>query len=209
MTSSVFLFVPNLIGYARVALMLAACWYMPADHMTATACYLLSGLLDALDGHAARLLNQSSNFGAMLDQLTDRCATMCLLVVLCGFYPTWMFAFQLSMVLDVAAHWLHLHSTLLKGADSHKAMDLSSNPVLYHYYTNRVVLFSMCAGNELFYAMLYLCYFTSGPLGVWKLLAVVCAPVAIAKSAISLVHLYAASVNIAAIDRAEREAKGL
>jgi CDP-diacylglycerol--inositol 3-phosphatidyltransferase len=39
----------------------------------------LSGLLDAVDGHAARLLNQSSKFGAMLDMLTDRCATMCLL----------------------------------------------------------------------------------------------------------------------------------
>jgi len=36
----------------------------------------LSGLLDAVDGHAARMLNQSSKFGAMLDMLTDRCATM-------------------------------------------------------------------------------------------------------------------------------------
>ena len=42
--------------------------------------FQLSGLLDAVDGHAARLLNQSSKFGAMLDMLTDRCATMCLLV---------------------------------------------------------------------------------------------------------------------------------
>ena len=33
---------------------------------------LLSGLLDAVDGHAARLLGQSSKFGAMLDMLTDR-----------------------------------------------------------------------------------------------------------------------------------------
>ena len=30
------------------------------------------GLLDAVDGHAARLLGQSSKFGAMLDMLTDR-----------------------------------------------------------------------------------------------------------------------------------------
>ena len=27
------------------------------------------------------------------------------------------------------------------------------------------ILFSMCAANELFFCMLYLCYFTSGPVG--------------------------------------------
>lgn len=31
---------------------------MPFDYVTAGACYIVSGLLDALDGHAARALNQ-------------------------------------------------------------------------------------------------------------------------------------------------------
>ena len=45
-----------------------------------------------------------------------------------------------------------------------------------------------------------------GPLsfGLWSLLALLSAPVAIVKSGISLVHLYAASQNIAAIDMEER-----
>ena len=149
----------------------------------------------------------------MLDQLTDRCATMCLVVVLCSLYPNWMFLLQISLVIDISAHWLHMHSTLLGGAESHKAIDLSANPILYHYYTNRKILFFMCAGNELFYASLYLLYFTSGPiflgLSLLKALAVICAPIAFAKSAISLVHLYAASLNIVAIDTAERQSKGL
>ena len=60
---------------------------MPTNYVMAAWCYilsgkhykkkliqleLLSGLLDAVDGHAARLLGQSSKFGAMLDMLTDR-----------------------------------------------------------------------------------------------------------------------------------------
>lgn len=45
----------------------------------------------------------------MMDMLTDRCATMCLLVNLSLLYPSYTFLFQLSMSLDVASHWLHLH----------------------------------------------------------------------------------------------------
>lgn len=215
MADNVYLFVPNLIGYGRIVLALVSFYYMPTDYVIATWCYLLSGFLDALDGHAARMLNQSSKFGAMLDQLTDRCATMCLLVVLSYFYPSWMFMFQLSMTIDIASHWLHLHSSLLKGSESHKKIDLSGNFILRHYYTNRKILFAMCAGNELFYSMLYLLYFTPGPIlpllgvGLWKIICVVMAPVAFAKTGISLVHLYAASENMVGIDQGERAEAGL
>ena len=76
--------------------------------------FQLSGLLDAVDGHAARLLDQSSKFGAMLDMLTDRCATMCLLATLCIFYPSAAILFQISMTIDISCHWIHMHTTLLK-----------------------------------------------------------------------------------------------
>jgi len=49
-----------------------------------------------------------SRFGALLDMVTDRCATMCLLVVLCLFYPAYTFLFQLSMIIDIASHWIHV-----------------------------------------------------------------------------------------------------
>lgn len=49
----------------------------------------------------------------MLDMLTDRCATMCLLVNLALLYPRATLLFQLSMSLDVASHWLHLHRSAL------------------------------------------------------------------------------------------------
>ncbi len=62
MSENIFLFVPNIIGYGRIILAILACWYMPTDYVRAACAYLLSGLLDAFDGHAARALNQVSEF---------------------------------------------------------------------------------------------------------------------------------------------------
>ncbi|XP_030064682.1 CDP-diacylglycerol--inositol 3-phosphatidyltransferase [Microcaecilia unicolor] len=210
---NIFLFVPNLIGYARILFAFVAFYFMPTCPLTASTFYLLSGLLDAFDGHAARALNQGTKFGAMLDMLTDRCATMCLLVNLSLLYPSYTILFQLSMTIDVASHWLHLHSSIMKGSESHKSIDLSGNPILRLYYTSRPVLFTMCAGNELFYCMLYLLHFSDGPmvglhsLGLFRLIFWVSTPIALVKTAISLLHLITAACNIAALDAAERSKK--
>lgn len=204
-TENVFLFVPNLIGYSRIGLAILSFWFMPTNYVMAAWCYILSGLLDAVDGHAARMLGQSSKFGAMLDMLTDRCATMCLLTTLSTFYPSFMFFFQLSMTIDISCHWLHLHTSLLQGSTSHKFVDPTGNYWMRLYYTDRKVLFSMCAGNELFYASLYLAHFTTGPLYIFYILAVVTFPVALAKSGIALLQGYLAAINLAAVDTKERE----
>jgi len=206
---NIFMFIPNLIGYARIFLALFSFWFMPTNYVMASSAYLLSGLLDAFDGHAARTFNQSTTFGAMLDMLTDRCATMALLATLCTFYPSWMFFFQLSMVIDVSCHWIHLHTTLLQGKMSHKFMDASANPLMKLYYTSRPVLFGMCAGNEIFYASLYLLHFTSGPLYFFYITAVLSFPVAIAKLGISCLHGYLASLNLAIYDNEQRRLKGI
>ncbi|XP_074854551.1 CDP-diacylglycerol--inositol 3-phosphatidyltransferase [Carettochelys insculpta] len=210
---NIFLFVPNVIGYARVLLLLVALYFMPSEPGPAAACYLLSALLDALDGHAARVLGQGTRFGAMLDMLTDRCATMCLLVNLALLDPARILLYQLSMSLDVASHWLHLHSCAVRGSESHKRVELTGSPVLRAYYTSRPLLFLLCAGNELFYCMLYLLHFAEGPavlpgrLGLFRLILWVSTPFAALKSLISLVHLVAASRAMAALDRAERAKK--
>ncbi|XP_031416450.1 CDP-diacylglycerol--inositol 3-phosphatidyltransferase [Clupea harengus] len=202
---NIFLFVPNLIGYARIVLALVAFFLMPCCPVPAVFFYLLSALLDAFDGHAARTLNQGTKFGAMLDMLTDRCATMCLLVNLALLYPSYTFLFQISMSLDIASHWLHLHSSMMQGATSHKTIDLSGNPILRIYYTSRPVLFVMCMGNELFFCLLYALYFIEEPYGWLQALLGVCAVIAMLKAAISVLHLITASRNMAAIDLAERQ----
>ncbi|GFN73625.1 Cdp-diacylglycerol--inositol 3-phosphatidyltransferase [Plakobranchus ocellatus] len=179
--------------------------------MKASICYLLSGFLDAFDGHFARMLNQSSKLGAMLDQLIDRITTMCLCATLCHLYAKYMLFFQFAMALDIFSHWMHLQSSAQKGNTSHKNIDLAANPVLRHYYHNKVILFVMCAANELFFCMLYLNYFTPGPIipllgiGLWKALCILCAPLALLKMVISMIQLGAAMENYAIMDREERE----
>ncbi|XP_013407265.1 CDP-diacylglycerol--inositol 3-phosphatidyltransferase [Lingula anatina] len=211
MAENIFLFVPNLIGYARILLAFASFYFMPFDHVTAITCYMLSSGLDAIDGHAARYLGQGTKFGAMLDMLTDRCGTMCLIIVLCQFYPKYTIVLMFNLCVDIVSHWMHTWVSAMKGSSSHKVIDLEGNPILKHYYTNRIILFLMCAGNELFFGTLYLIHFTAGPklpiisLSLWTSLCVLCAPVAVMKTVISLVQLYAASLNVAAIDVTERE----
>ncbi|EDV22081.1 CDP-diacylglycerol--inositol 3-phosphatidyltransferase [Trichoplax sp. H2] len=213
MGENIFLFLPNLIGYARVILACAAFYYMPTNHLLCGGLYILSQLLDAFDGYAARYLNQCTKFGAVLDMLTDRCCTVCLMVVLAKFYEDYYLMFQFLIALDITSHWFHMYSSFLKGSSSHKHIDLSGNPLLRLYYTSRPVLFFMCAGNEFFFAMLYLLHFEEGPavnygstsIGLWKLIAWISLPVCILKQLISIVHLITASQNIANADLAERE----
>ncbi|KAL4658351.1 CDP-diacylglycerol-inositol 3-phosphatidyltransferase [Arapaima gigas] len=202
---NIFLFVPNLIGYCRIVLALLAFYLMPCCPVPAMLCYLLSALLDAFDGHAARALKQGTKFGAMLDMLTDRCATMCLLVNLALLYPSYVFLFQLSMSLDIASHWLHLHSSTMKGASSHKTIDLSGNPILQLYYTSRPVLFFMCMGNELFFCLLYMLHFVEEPHVLLHWLLGVCGVVCVLKSGISVLHLVTAARNMAAMDLTDRQ----
>jgi len=208
MSENVLLFVPNLIGYSRIILAILSFYYMPTNYIMASSMYLLSGFLDAFDGHAARLLDQSSRFGAMLDQLTDRCATMCLLATLGHFYPEYLFWFQLSMAIDIGCHWLHLHTTVLSGQGSHKSTEANTNPLLRIYYSSKTVLFIMCSGNELFYAMLYLLHFTDGPTvgaqGLFRSMAYAMFPIAVLKSILALMQGYQAALNLAAFDVKER-----
>ncbi|XP_034237701.1 CDP-diacylglycerol--inositol 3-phosphatidyltransferase [Thrips palmi] len=206
---NIFLFVPNLIGYARIVLALVAFVFMTTNYIIATWCYVLSAFLDVFDGYFARKLNQGTKFGAMLDQLTDRCGTTGLLVTLAYLYPSYMFFFQVSIAIDISCHWIYLHSSTLQGKTSHKFIDMSENPIMHRYYSDRKVLFFMCAGNEGFFASLYLLYFTEGPLlfgiSILKVICLLSFPVMLVKTGISLLHGFVASLNLATIDLKERE----
>ena len=76
---NVLLYVPNLIGYARVLSTLASLTLMltaPQHWVVAIALYIGSFVGDLFDGLVARKLNQTSTFGGLLDMVTDRCSTL-------------------------------------------------------------------------------------------------------------------------------------
>ncbi|KAI0116292.1 CDP-diacylglycerol-inositol 3-phosphatidyltransferase-like protein PIS [Nemania sp. FL0031] len=162
-TENIFLFWPNLIGYFRIVLAVASLYYMPLHPRTCSLLYSISCLLDALDGYAARYFHQSTRFGAVLDMVTDRCTTSCLLVFLSSAFPRWAIVFQGLISLDFASHYIHMYATLAMGgsAESHKNVDKSRSWLLNLYYTNKTVLFITCALNELFFIALYLLSFSS------------------------------------------------
>ncbi|KAH8778848.1 cdp-diacylglycerol-inositol 3-phosphatidyltransferase [Diaporthe sp. PMI_573] len=162
-TENIFFFIPNLIGYVRIVLAISSLYYMPLHPRTCSLLYSVSCLLDALDGYAARYYEQSTRFGAVLDMVTDRCTTSCLLVFLSSAFPRWAIIFQGLISLDFASHYMHMYTTLVMGGSnqSHKSVDKSRSWLLNLYYTNKVVLFVACALNELFFIALYLLSFSS------------------------------------------------
>jgi CDP-diacylglycerol--inositol 3-phosphatidyltransferase len=117
---------------------------MPLHPRTCTILYSVSCLLDALDGYAARAYEQSTKFGAVLDMVTDRCTTSCLLVFLAQAFPRWSIVFQGLISLDLASHYMHMYATLSMGgsAKSHKDVSASRSWILRQYYSNKVRLYS-------------------------------------------------------------------
>jgi CDP-diacylglycerol--inositol 3-phosphatidyltransferase len=109
----VFFYYPNILGYARILLAFLSFFTMTTKPFQASIYYFISAFLDAFDGFLARkykqglqLINfktdnsiEETLFGAMLDQLTDRCAFLGLLMVLCMFYPNYFYFFQFVAVL--------------------------------------------------------------------------------------------------------------
>jgi CDP-diacylglycerol--inositol 3-phosphatidyltransferase len=123
---------------------------MPLHPRTCTALYSISCLLDALDGYAARAYEQSTKFGAVLDMVTDRCTTSCLLVFLAQAFPRWSIIFQGLISLDLASHYMHMYATLSMGgsSQSHKDVSASRSWILRQYYSNKVCSISPCAASN-------------------------------------------------------------
>lgn len=116
----------------------AALYYMSYHPIYCAVLYAISCLLDAFDGWAARRYNQSTKFGAVLDMVTDRCTTACLLVFLSAAYSRWAVVFQVLISLDLASHYMHMYASLDAGASSHKKVTKERSWILNLYYTNNV-----------------------------------------------------------------------
>ena len=113
---------------------------MPLHPRRCSFLYSVSCLLDALDGVAARKFKQSTRFGAVLDMVTDRCTTTCLLVFLATAKPAYSIIFQGLISLDLASHYMHMYATLAMGGqgESHKNVRASRSWIMNKYYSNKV-----------------------------------------------------------------------
>ena len=77
---------PNLLTLSRIPMMFVIVWLMRESFTgAATAAFVLfviAGITDWADGYAARKLNQVSNFGILMDALTDKILVLGLMVAL-------------------------------------------------------------------------------------------------------------------------------
>nr|GMC50790.1 probable CDP-diacylglycerol--inositol 3-phosphatidyltransferase 2 [Ipomoea batatas] len=98
---------------------------------------------------------QVSTFGAVLDMVTDRISTACLLVILSQVYrPSLIFLSLLA--LDIGSHWLQMYSSFLAGKTSHKDVKDSSSWLFRTYYGNRKFMAYCCVSCEVLYILLFL-----------------------------------------------------
>lgn len=153
MAMPVMLYVPNLIGYARIACMVASFYYARSHFLLAVTLYVLNFAGDAVDGFFARLLNQSSSFGAVLDMVTDRVSTAGLCAVLSTLYPEENFIFTMLIVIDIASHWFHVISS--KG--HHKSE--RGNWILNLYYGCYPFFGYCCLSQEFYYLARWALFF--------------------------------------------------
>ena len=86
--------VPNSLTILRIVLIpvFVSIFYLPADtipvhwvNVSATLVFALAAFTDWLDGYLARMLNQTSAFGAFLDPVADKLMVAAALIVLVEF----------------------------------------------------------------------------------------------------------------------------
>ena len=151
-------------GYARIAFAAYAFSVASTSPAHTIAAYWAAFTCDELDGRAARALGQASALGAVLDMVTDRLATACLLALLCARGPPAGVPGWLALLaLDIASHWFQAAASAAAGAASHKDT-ASTSSVVRFYYKHRLFMGACCISCEVLYLCLYA--LTWGP-GAW------------------------------------------
>eukprot|EP00537_Pseudo-nitzschia_pungens_P014737 CAMPEP_0172401486 /NCGR_PEP_ID=MMETSP1061-20121228/50434_1 /TAXON_ID=37318 /ORGANISM="Pseudo-nitzschia pungens, Strain cf. pungens" /LENGTH=220 /DNA_ID=CAMNT_0013135137 /DNA_START=84 /DNA_END=746 /DNA_ORIENTATION=- len=164
--NNVLLYVPNLIGYSRVAFTIAALFLMlaaPGYWVLAITLYISSFVGDLFDGMVARRLGQTSTFGGLLDMVTDRCSTLGLLFVLAIDYEEIFLrlTFLSLCLLDISSHWCQMYSTSCSGMH-HKSEDGNEGRhFLVRWFYKYYFFFGyLCVGAEFTYVLAYAIQFT-------------------------------------------------
>ncbi|MEW5319095.1 MAG: hypothetical protein WDW38_010265 [Sanguina aurantia] len=152
---NVLIYVPNLIGYLRILAALYAFSVAFSNPVQCFVFYFASFVCDELDGRFARMLNQTSTLGAVLDMVTDRLSTTGLLVIVAMSYPALHMPVIALFMLDIFSHWFQMYSTLLRGEVTHKDVGSRSRLVRI-YYTSRIFMGFCCVCCEVLYLAIYM-----------------------------------------------------
>lgn len=84
---------PNLLSYARIALIpfiVWTCCYLKMNYLSA-ALVAISGLTDCIDGYIARHFNMITDFGKIIDPIADKLTQITVVACLSYNYPFMLF----------------------------------------------------------------------------------------------------------------------
>lgn len=199
----VFMYVPNLIGYARVLLNIACCFTFFSHYVLTFWMYLTSFVLDLFDGYYARKLKQCSKLGIVLDMVTDRTGTAIFLLGLSHHYQQWVPLWASLLMLDIISHWMQMYSSVVAGHASHKDTQASQFFLLRLYYSPHKYFFGYCCiGAEVFYMSLYMWanakgMIIYGDMGFYELVFWICLPGWAFKQVVNVVQTVNAAYDLA------------
>lgn len=110
------LYWPNILCYARIILAFVGLGYANESPSTAVFLWVGSAVLDLLDGPLARLLNQCSQFGVLLDIAADNVLRTSVWVAVAIVTP--FRALQILAVTIVCTEWITMLVTQLHSVQS-------------------------------------------------------------------------------------------
>jgi CDP-diacylglycerol--glycerol-3-phosphate 3-phosphatidyltransferase len=130
---------PNTLTWCALAISLIAAATIATNHVLIGGfLVLLSGLLDILDGALARLTNQATRFGALLDSTFDRISDAVLLLGLLALYVNG------GGTIEIVLIFLALIASLLTSYVRARAEGLGINcPVGLFTRTERVIILAL------------------------------------------------------------------
>jgi CDP-diacylglycerol--glycerol-3-phosphate 3-phosphatidyltransferase len=130
---------PNALTWCALAISLIAAATIATNHpIIAGFLVLISGLFDILDGALARLTNQATRFGALLDSTFDRISDA---VILLGFLTLYI---KSGGTIEIVLVFLALIASFLTSYVRARAEGLGANcPVGLFTRTERVIILAL------------------------------------------------------------------
>ncbi|OGT44575.1 MAG: hypothetical protein A3E82_01640 [Gammaproteobacteria bacterium RIFCSPHIGHO2_12_FULL_38_11] len=190
MTKNPVFFIPNILDYVRILLLICVVCVFPIYPWLGIGCYVTNSILDMLDGTLARLLNQQSKLGALLDFSIDRACITILLAACIWAYPHLWRWFVAVMALDIASHFAICYASAYNGG-SHLNFIAHGSKLLLWFSQKSWVRYGICTSHDVFFA-LFVTYFLT-PSTFWLVLWLVCVPGMLLKTWIHLEQFYLAA----------------
>ncbi|MCJ7514425.1 MAG: CDP-alcohol phosphatidyltransferase family protein [Dehalococcoidia bacterium] len=130
---------PNILTWCALAISLIAAATIATNHpIIGGFLVLISGLFDILDGALARLTNQATRFGALLDSTFDRISDAILLLGLAAFY------IRSGGTMEIVLVFLALIASFLTSYIRARAEGIGINcPVGLFTRTERVIILAL------------------------------------------------------------------